>query len=611
VTLSALAVVAAGSCSRDPEIEERAVFVFSPRACPVNDSAFSVVYAEGDFEPSPTRPPTATAFLREVGRALDDLPKETRAITVDVSQNDSAWRGLSDIPKRGPINVLVWPGRDVCRLTRNVERREGGAIAVFGRHFLVTGGRSIDGSQVPNSYVGDLSTGSIERLAFGLNTRRARTTITEFRPGGPGQDGEPSAALVAGGEDPDFATILATAEIYLPNPDAPGDIGDFAPQRIDLAEPRTRHGAAVLATGETLLVGGRGPGGLLTTMEVVDPVTRRSRSSGVATLQVRRENPTVLRLANGEILVAGGLDAEGKQVATLEWFTPDASQRTKRPVDLVTGRERGFVALDGGGALAVIAPDEGVTDIRTVWVISADGVLEPATSLTGLTAAVLFPGANGAPILWTGQQWVRWAPWAGEFQPIPEGPGQGPGAGPIATSDRGLGLWLQDRGEAGMFVTGYRFATRSRYDALPKPLLVRDPTVLAPDRLTGSPGSSLQFDPATGLRLGSGASAFLADVTFADFDLSLDVTAPAPLVVLRETTGRELEVGGAACAIAQAATRSLVIKRRGTRVEVSFDGGALRSCPTELAPDVRVAVGLRGSQSVGTSAARNLQVARH
>src|SRR5262249_34916311 len=149
-------------------------------------------------------------------------------------------------------------------------------------------------------------------------------------------------ALVAGGHDPDSGDgtpyqPLATAEVYLPKLGAPGDVGDFEQATIALSEPRTRHAGVVLSTGETLLVGGRGSAGPLRTMEIVDPTTRRAHTAGIALLQVARDKPTALRLSNGEILVAGGLDANGNPVTTLEWFAPDASHATKRPTDLVMG----------------------------------------------------------------------------------------------------------------------------------------------------------------------------------------------------------------------------------------------------------------------------------
>lgn len=617
--LTLTAVLGAG-CSRDPDLEERAVFVYSPRACPVAESeAFSVIHAGGDFEPSAARPPSAEVHLREVGRAMANLPTQTRSLVVDVSQGMVSWRGMTDIGGSGPINVLVWPSGESCRLTRDVERRSETAFGAFGRHFMVAGGRSLNGSQVPHTYVGDLSTGAIERLAFGLNTRRSNPTITAFR--APTDPEGPSAALVAGGHDPDSGIgefphrAIATAEIYVPKIGAPSDVGDFEGQRIDLSEPRTLHGAVVLSTGKTLLVGGRGPGGPLRSMEVVDPVTRRARTAGVGLLKVARERPTVLRLANGEILVAGGFDAKSTAVPTLEWFAPDGSEPVRKvTVDLVTGQERAYVPLEGGGALAVIRPPEGAPpDFKTVWVISADKTLEPAEPIDPATldAIRLFPGAQGAPVLWTGRRWLRWSPWLGAFRPmtIAPNPSMSSAPGPlldaIASGDPGLALWLNDRSDAGLNVTGFRFATRTRFDTVPKPLLENNTDYLAPDRLAGVPGSAIRFDPALGLVLGAGASAFLTDVSFADFELQLDVTAAAPAVVLRPEGGAELEL----CAFAQAARRSLVVKRRSQRITVSVDGAPERACP-DLETNARVSLGLRGAESVGVSAARNLRVTR-
>lgn len=608
---SGLAVCVA-SCSLDPEIEQRPVFVYSPRACPVSQSeAYSVIYAGGDFEPSLEHPPTASVFLREVGRTMQDLPKATRSVVVDISQGDGAWRGLTDIPAKGPINVLVWPGGASCNLTRDVERRTEMALGVVGHHVVVAGGRSLEGSQVPHTYVGDLTTGAIERLAFGLNTRRSWPTITAFR--GPNDVDGVLSALVAGGEDPDSGGALATAEIYVPKLGAPSDVGDFDRQRIDLSESRTRHAAVVLASRETLLVGGVGPAGPLRTMEIIDPFTRRARTSGVALLRVARREPSAIRLSTGEILVAGGVDAKGNPVPTLEWFSPDASRPTKRPIDLVTGRQRAIVPLEAGGALAVILPEpNSPPDFKTVWVISADGTLEPALPVDPATLDTvrLFAGAEGAPVLWTGRRWMRWSPWFGAFQPIADAPATGPSGDAIASGDSGLALWLDDRHGAGMSVTGFRFAARTRFDAVPKPLLVTGPEQLAPDRLAGFPGTSLRFEPERGLILGPGASAFLTDVTLADFELEVDVTAAAPSVVLRLESGTELEVGGEGCAFAQAATNHLVVKRRGRRVDVRVDDAPFRRCPTDLEADGRVSVGLRGIQGVGMSGARNLLVTR-
>lgn len=612
----------AASCSRDPIIEERAVTVYSPLACPVTESeAYSFVYAVGDFESAADRPAAAGVFLREHGRAMPELPADSRALIVDVSQGDDAWRGVRAIDESGPVDVLVWPGGRSCHLTRSVERRDGVSFGVFGRHFMVAGGRSLGGEQVPHTFVGDLSTGAITELAVGLSTRRANPSITEFR--APPTSTGPSGALVAGGHDPDSDVdgiplrAIASAEVYAPNASADGDIGEFEKIRIDLSEPRAHHGAVVLATGETLLVGGRGDGGLLRTMEIVDPALGRARTAGVALLTVPRENPTVLRLASGEILVAGGLDANKNEVATLEWFSPDASRPTKRPVDLVTGSERAFIPLEAGGALAIVRPVTATPDFKTVWVISADGTLEPGEALdpTFIDAIRLFRGSDGAPALWTGRRWLRWSPWLARFDAMTSAPTaeQGGFPGPvldsIASGDPGLALWL-DADDTAMNVVGFRFATRTPFDAVPQSLLVNGVDRFAPDRIALRPDGSIRFDVATGLALGTGASAFLTDLTFADFDADLDVTSEAPLLVLRPDHGSELEVGGASCALTEGAQRSLHVTRRGQHVSVRVDGGIDRTCPTDLEAGVRVSLGLRGRPGAAVSSGRNLRLSR-
>ena len=597
----------APSCKLQPTIEERMLVVYAPRSCPVSQSeAFSVIYGSGDFEDAQSA--VSSLYLRQVGATLTELPAKTRSVIVDVSQQSVGWRGTAEVPHSGPINVLVWPtGNETCVLTRNVEPRTDVTLGVFGRHIMVAGGKLA--GQVPHTFVGDLSTGIVEALDFGLGTRRSRATVTAFR-AAPNDD--PAQALVAGGEDPDTLAALNTAEIYVPKPGAPGDLGDFIRERIDLSEPRTKHGAVVLATGETLLVGGTGQLGVpLRTMETIDPKTHRYRTSGIAILAVARTSPTVLRLASGEILVAGGFDRSNQPVPTLEWFSADASHPTKRPVDLVTGRDRGFVPLEAGGALAVIVPAGGTSDFKTVWVISADGTLEPGLPIDPATLdkVRLFQGTEGAPVLWTGQRWLRWQAWFAAFQPIPDAPANGPSSAAIANGDSGLALWLDDHIPGQLYVTGYRFAARTRYGAVRNPLLVDGTLGLAPDRVTGTPGSSIRFDERGGLELGPGASAFVTDVSYADVTVEVDAFAP-PAIVLRQENGRELTVGGAECAFAQKPTTNLRVDRKGTQVRFTIDKDEPRLCPTELSEGARVSIGVRGPDGTGVSYARNLRITR-
>lgn len=608
----------APSCKPSTRFEDRPLVVYSPKSCPVSQSeGYSVIYGNGDFEGAESA--VSSLYLRDVGALMSELPSTTRSVIVDVSHPSSSldWRGTAEVPSAGPINVLVWPGGETCRLSRNVEPRTEVTLGVFGRHFMVAGGKLA--GQVPRTYVGDLSTGIVSDLVFGLGTRRSRSTITEF---GETSEQEPTPALVAGGEDPDSQTAVGTAEIYVPKAGAEGDIGDFDRLRIDLSEPRTKHGAVVLASGETLLVGGIGQLGTpLGTMEIVDPKTRRYRTSGVATLAVPRSAPTVLRLASGEILVAGGFDRSNLPVPTIEWFSADASRPSKRTVDLVTGQERAFVPLEAGGALALVRPATGVTDFNTVWVISADGTLEAAVPIdpSTLDRLRLFPGTDGAPVLWTGQRWLRWQPWFGAFQPIADAPPRGPRGTAVASGDPGLALWLDDRTEADeskvfdtpqLYVRGYRFDTRSRFGTVKNPLLVDGTAGVAPDRVTGTPGSSIRFVDGKGLELGPGASAFVTDLTFSHVAIDLD-GGDTPYVVLRQEDGRELEVGSALCPFASSSTvATLHVERSGARVTVAVGDGAPRDCVGQLDPFARVAVGVRGAGGSGISLAHNLRITR-
>ncbi len=594
---------------------DRSVVVYTLQGCPVSQAtAFAMIYGRGDFEVSADHPVASSLPLREQGSVLDGLSSNVRSLLVDVSEpgESRAWRGVREVPPQGPANILVWPVAEACNFTNDVGLRTNPKLTTFDRHVMVLGG--VTGtSQVPRTFVGDLDTGVLGSLAQGLRTPRIAPSVTAFA-----TSADETGALVAGGEALDTGAALDTAEVYVPHSLAlDGNLGDFDRERILLSGPRKDHAAVVLASGETLLVGGQDASGtLLHTMEIVSPVTREVRTENVARLAVGRRRPSALRLATGEVLVSGGTDEAGNEVGALEWFSPDASRSTKRS-DLVTGRRRAVAPLSGGGALAVVAPTNNTPNFQTVWVISADGTPESATPIEpqALSDFRLFEGSAGAPILWTGTRWARWQPWAGSFAPLSDGPAQGPrcdGAtcAPSTNGDAGLALWLDASAGSGMFLTGFRFDTKTQFDQVRKPLLVDGPEGLAPDRLAGQAGSSLRFELGQGLTLGPGASAFLPDATFADVRVEIDVVRAPPILVFRDVSGRELEVGGGSCALTAAATNHISAARRGSEVLVTVDYGVERPCPAQLPDGVRVSIGLRGSAGSEVSTATNLQVWR-
>ncbi len=597
-----MAVVA---CRTETKVATRTVTIHAPAGCvsgqtPLDGNAYADYFALGDFDP---QPPPAGLPLASLGDTLAGLGADTREIVVEATEVDRQWLGEGDIPATGNVDVLLTPAFQSCALSGSTGSRSAAVLGPFaGRQVLVVGA---NGSVSPPTYVANLNTGAVAPASPDLRTPRTGAGVTAFGTG----------ALVAGGMW--GGAVLDTAEVF----DA--DLGGFDQQNpILLSTPRADPGAVVLATGETLLVGGVGSDGktVLASMEIVDPTTRTVRAENVASLAVARRAPTVLLLASGEILVFGGFDASGNPVPTLEWFSSDASASTKRATDLVAGAARACIALEGGGALAVIAPpaDAGSgpqsAPFQDTWVIDADGSLESATAIGGtLTAPVLFGGAGGAPVLWTGDRWLRWQPWLGSFGALGVLDDTPAHVGDVAASpDPGLALWIDATTQ---LVTALRFDTSGPYSPLAGPLFLSDTAATAPDSLP-APGV-IAFDSSQGLTLGPGASVFVTDRTYADVTIDVDAPTGEPtLVVLRAGTGVELEVGGVSCpgaldGNAAGHASSLHVARTGGSVAWSVAGGASGTCAApSLAADARLHVGLRGPAGAAQGVAANLRIVR-
>jgi hypothetical protein len=208
-------------------------------------------------------------------------------------------------------------------------------------------------------------------------------------------------------------------------------------------------------------------------------------------------------------------------------------------------------------------------------------------------------------VLWTGDRWLRWQPWAASFGALSVLDGSENIADATCSPDGGLAMWLD-----GETIRALRFDVRGTYSGLQQPLLVSDATDVAPDRLP-APGV-VDFDPALGLVLGPGASAFVTDRSYADVALDVDAPTGEPaLVVLRDELGSEVEVGGPACtgALSPGAPSSLHVVRRAATVTWST-GSASGTCLANPRQDARLSLGLRAPEGVNRSVARNLRVTR-
>jgi hypothetical protein len=195
-----------------------------------------------------------------------------------------------------------------------------------GKVLVCGGGRRIDESVEKRCELYDPAAGTFALtgpMSFGRTIHTA-TTLDDGR------------VLVTGGSTAGFNTAnLASAEIYDP---AAGTWTLVAP----MAERRALHTATLLENGEVLVVGGARNGNLLDVVasaEIYRPSTNSWRPAPV--MSTARTGHSALRLADGNVLVAGGRNASSIHPSTSIFVT-----------DLLFGD--GF---ESGNTLAWVAED--------------------------------------------------------------------------------------------------------------------------------------------------------------------------------------------------------------------------------------------------------------
>src|SRR5690606_5314369 len=281
-------------------------------------------------------------------------PDRTLAFEARAELGSSRFHGYAERTASPDVPILLWPEGAACRVPGVDDYPAPGGGQAIGfdpesRHALVVGGGNAD---VPSASVAALTshtgTGAVrsdESPQANLREPRAHATVTPFG----------ATLLVAGGENPLHGEEGAraeprdTAERF--DPGARRFVGS-----IPLVEPRSRHAAVVLASGETLLVGGRGAlGDALRVLELVSPDSERGSIAGLPALRAPRLSPSAFVLDDGRLFVGGGTSADGAPLAALEWLSGDARQHLAfelAPV-IPPRHERAFAPLPGGGVLAV------------------------------------------------------------------------------------------------------------------------------------------------------------------------------------------------------------------------------------------------------------------
>lgn len=174
-----------------------------------------------------------------------------------------------------------------------------------GRVLIVSGGWQGIGTAVGRAYLWDPELGTMP--ADPTITARVNPTATLLLDG---------RVLVIGGYAGPFqygSTALASAELWDP---ATAEFRHAA----SMAEARVGHTATLLPDGRVLVIGGRGPGGVIAAAELWDPETGQFSEAG--TLTVGRAGHATVLLLGGQVLVAGGRDAVGASVGRVEIWEP-------------------------------------------------------------------------------------------------------------------------------------------------------------------------------------------------------------------------------------------------------------------------------------------------
>ena len=557
--------------------------------------------ALGDFEGSVSTSKIAPGDSR--GLPLP-FPGATRAVSALGESGAEDLLGLGSAAEDGNIDVLLWRAKDATRLSGEGFAPEPAGLSLgldARRRHLLAAGSSVDTADAGRAFTVDLGTGRTREVEGGMLPARAFASVTSF-----GED----SMLVAGGVDPTLGSAgpLASASVF--------HVGEAHFDRanvVTLAQPRSRHGAVVLVSGETLLIGGEGPSGApLATLEAVSPADRSARIAGLATLSQPRAKPVVLRLDDDSVFVGGG-SAGGAPVGVLEWLTPDASKATRIRENLVLAESHGFAAMPGGGVLGVgVCVPEGAGSCTgdlpkksVVW-FREDGSADVLPALPFAPSRVaLIAAGQGAPWLFavgpSGPVYRRFDPWTGVFDEPESFPKLGPDAdlaAPLGV-DAGAFVWLER--DAGAALSGFRHDVRGTYSRDVAPLLLSGREHVAPSRLpSGVSKSGIEYS-ASGLGLrGDGALAVVADTSYAAVDLALTLTSgPPPLVML----------GAVACAwpsLDDAVPGETVdVRRRGAEVTLER-GGTRQSCAVG---EGRLGVAL-AAQGSRTSFVRALEIRR-
>jgi len=593
--------------------------VHSLPSCPTPTPAQLGLSALGDF---PTSNSTVKSLSLTAENVRLDFPSDTLALHARAQPETSnqAFIGFSERASAG-LDFLLWPEGSACDLlgSSSYPAGLGGEALGFGSAsglLMIAGSEGFSSSAVVGALTFDARTGrsAVVDPRAAMREPRAFATVTGF--------GE--KLLVAGGESPIHesdspASVLNdTGEVYDPS------TSSFEPDFVALAFGVTRHAATVLANGETALIGGRTQASAASNfVQVVSPANRTSKL--LRTLSVGRSAPTVLRLEDGRLLVAGGEDADGSPIGALEWRDAEAGP-LPAPFDgaiaLPARFDRAYAALPGGAVLAVGGCEDRAADAGedcasecergcpprpsgpfaqrydAFW-IAPDGALTQLSLPLRAGRPSLLPGSDGSPWLVADSDsnqptLYRFDPWHVEFEPVATELGlEAQASARFVAMGLDSFAWLSADAR-GVILGGLRWGTRSAFSSDVPLVTLRDPDDPSrPAHLVSdhAPSADLTYEDGPGaLAFAPSASGraktcvWISDALFANFSAEFAFTSsqsPSLRLGSTEFVDPKAENGSGGCQLPALSANSeggrILLERRRTHVALTL-GNAHSAC---------------------------------
>jgi hypothetical protein len=228
---------------------------------------------------------------------------------------------------------------------------------------LVAGGQSAAAGAIASAEIWDPGANAFVPAPGALAFARRSHTATRI-------DGK--NVVVAGGEDATGAALGAVERFVAGT--------GFQPM-MPLVDARTRHTATLLDDGEVLIAGGFDAANQpIATVEIYDTRanggaggTRRARGS----LNVARAEHAAIRLADGRVLIVGGVDGNGAALRSAEVYDP-RNERSANVIDgMIAARAapRLVLLIDGNPLVTGSGATAEIFDVFNSKFVGAGGTL--------------------------------------------------------------------------------------------------------------------------------------------------------------------------------------------------------------------------------------------